>query len=85
MGVNFASGTTDGPGIPVSDIDFDSLREALLGPDSPVGDLVREHAKPTPEDIACHGNKSILLATGRVSAHHFSYFIIFDFQLNISR
>lgn len=68
MGINFASGTTDGPGIPVSEIDFDSLRDALLGPDSPLADLIKEHASPTAEDIACHAPKSILLATGRVSA-----------------
>ncbi|KAJ6625686.1 Neutral ceramidase [Pseudolycoriella hygida] len=65
LGINFASGTTDGPGVPVSDIDFESLRDALLGPDSPVADLVKEHASPTAEDIACHAPKPILLATGR--------------------
>lgn len=71
MGINFASGTTDGPGIPVSEIDFDALFDALLGPDSPVADLVKEFASPTAEDIVCHAPKSILLATGRVSAINF--------------
>ncbi|XP_037044481.1 neutral ceramidase-like [Bradysia coprophila] len=61
LGVNFASGTTDGPGIPVTEIDFD----AFLGPDSPVADLIREHASPTADDIVCHAPKPILLATGR--------------------
>lgn len=61
LGINFASGTTDGPGIPVTEIDFD----AFLGPDSPIADLVREFASPTAEDIVCHAPKPILLATGR--------------------
>ncbi len=71
MGVNFASGTTDGPGIPVSEIDFRTILDVLLGPDSPVADLVRDHASPTAEDIVCHAPKPILLATGRVSAINF--------------
>ncbi|KAG4070920.1 hypothetical protein HA402_001357 [Bradysia odoriphaga] len=61
LGINFASGTTDGPGIPVTEIDFD----AFLGPDSPVADLIREHASPTADDIVCHAPKPILIATGR--------------------
>jgi len=65
LGVNFASGTTDGPGIPVSEIDFDAILELILGPDSPVADLVRDMASPTAEDIVCHAPKRILLATGR--------------------
>lgn len=85
LGVNFASGTTDGPGIPVSEIDFDALFDALLGPDSPVADLVKEFASPTAEDIVCHAPKPILLATGRVSAQSISRdSLTFYLELNIS-
>lgn len=71
MGINFASGTTDGPGIPVSEINFEDLFELILGPDSPVAELVKEFFSPTAEDIVCHAPKPILLATGRVSAIDF--------------
>lgn len=58
MGYSFAAGTTDGPGA----MDF---RQGTTS-DNPFWNAVRDFmAEPSPQDIACHGKKPILIATGR--------------------
>lgn len=60
MGFSFAAGTTDGPGA------FDFTQGSTSG--NPFWDAVRDFiAEPTPDDIACHEPKPILLNTGRTS------------------
>lgn len=58
MGYSFAAGTTDGPGA------FNFAQGTTT--DNPFWNTVRDFiAEPSAEDIACHGQKPILLATGR--------------------
>lgn len=58
MGYSFAAGTTDGPGA------FDFAQGTTT--DNPLWNALRDFiAEPSPQDIACHGQKPILLATGR--------------------
>lgn len=58
MGYSFAAGTTDGPGA------FDFTQGTTS--DNPLWNTVRDFiAEPSPQDIACHGSKPILLCTGR--------------------
>lgn len=58
MGYSFAAGTTDGPGA------FD-FRQGTTS-DNPLWNAVRDFiAEPSQQDIACHGQKPILIATGR--------------------
>jgi neutral ceramidase len=58
MGYSFAAGTTDGPGA------FD-FRQGTTS-DNDFWNAVRDFiAEPSAFDIACHGSKPILLATGR--------------------
>lgn len=58
MGYSFAAGTTDGPGA------FDFKQGTLS--DNELWNIVRDFiAEPTPDDIYCHKEKPILLATGR--------------------
>ena len=60
MGYSFAAGTTDGPGA----LSF----EQGTTTSNPMWNFVRNFvARPTEDDIVCHGAKPILLATGRVS------------------
>lgn len=60
MGYSFAAGTTDGPGL------FAFEQGALTG--NALWNALRDFiVPPTPEDVACHAPKPILLATGRVS------------------
>lgn len=60
MGWSFGAGTTDGPGA------FDFTQGSTSG--NPFWDSVRDFiAEPTPDDIACHHPKPILLNTGRTS------------------
>ncbi|CRK93660.1 CLUMA_CG007189, isoform A [Clunio marinus] len=60
FGMSFAAGTTDGPG------GFDFTQGSTSG--NPFWDAVRDFvAEPTPDDIACHAPKPILLNTGRTS------------------
>ncbi|EFN86684.1 Neutral ceramidase [Harpegnathos saltator] len=59
MGYSFAAGTTDGPG--------SFAFEQGTTTSNPLWNTVRNLvAKPTKEDIDCHGAKPILLATGRM-------------------
>ncbi|XP_058788791.1 neutral ceramidase [Phymastichus coffea] len=59
MGYSFAAGTTDGPG--------SFAFEQGTTTSNPFWNTVRNFlAKPTAEDIRCHGAKPILLATGRM-------------------
>ncbi|XP_052755048.1 neutral ceramidase isoform X2 [Galleria mellonella] len=59
MGYSFAAGTTDGPGA------FD-FRQGTTSPNA-LWDAVRDFvAEPSPQDLACHAPKPILLATGRI-------------------
>lgn len=58
MGYSFAAGTTDGPGA------FDFTQGTTS--DNPLWNAVRDFiAEPSAQDIACHGKKPILIATGR--------------------
>lgn len=58
MGYSFAAGTTDGPGA------FDFSQGTTS--DNPLWNMARDFiAEPSPADIACHGSKPILIATGR--------------------
>lgn len=58
MGYSFAAGTTDGPGA------FDFTQGTTS--DNPFWNAVRDFiAQPSQQDIACHGSKPILIATGR--------------------
>lgn len=58
MGYSFAAGTTDGPGA------FDFAQGTTT--DNPFWNAVRDFiAEPSQQDIACHGAKPILIATGR--------------------
>ena len=60
MGMSFGAGTTDGPG------GFNFSQGSTSG--NPFWDSVRDFiAEPTPDDIACHDPKPILLNTGRTS------------------
>lgn len=55
---SFAAGTTDGPGA------FDFMQGTTS--DNPLWNAVRDFiAEPSAQDIACHGPKPILIATGR--------------------
>ncbi|XP_001606211.2 neutral ceramidase isoform X1 [Nasonia vitripennis] len=59
MGYSFAAGTTDGPG--------SFAFEQGTTTSNPFWNTVRNFlAKPTDEDVRCHGAKPILLATGRM-------------------
>jgi len=59
MGYSFAAGTTDGPG------EFDFVQGELTG--NPFWDFVSHLLKePTPEQVACHAPKPILLDTGEL-------------------
>lgn len=67
MGVAFAAGTTDGVG------EF-NFHQASNTTDSanPFWYIVRDFVfPPTPEDVACHAPKPILIMSGRVSARKF--------------
>ncbi|CAO1418967.1 unnamed protein product [Diamesa serratosioi] len=58
LGYSFAAGTTDGPGA------FDFKQGTLS--DNELWNIVRDFvAEPTKDDIYCHKEKPILLATGR--------------------
>lgn len=60
LGFSFGAGTMDGPG------GFDFTQGSTSG--NPFWDAVRDFiAEPTPDDIACHHPKPILLNTGRTS------------------
>lgn len=60
MGFSFAAGTTDGPGA------FNFTQGQT--DDNPFWNAVRNFlAEPTPDDIACHAPKPILLMTGRTT------------------
>lgn len=60
MGYSFAAGTTDGPGA------FDFAQGTIS--DNPFWNTVRDFiAEPSAQDIACHGQKPILIATGRAN------------------
>lgn len=64
MGYSFAAGTTDGPGA----MDFAQGTTS----DNPFWNAVRDFmAEPSPQDIACHGKKPILVATGRAVFPYF--------------
>lgn len=68
MGYSFAAGTTDGPG--------SFAFEQGTTTSNPFWNTVRNFlAKPTDEDVKCHGAKPILLDTGRVSTSIF--FLLF--------
>lgn len=60
MGYSFAAGTTDGPGA------FDFAQGTTS--DNPFWNAVRDFiAEPSAQDIACHGQKPILIATGKAT------------------
>lgn len=61
MGHTFSSGTIDGPGL----FSFESGSKSS---DNPLWDLVTNFVpKPSPEQVECHAEKSILISTGEVS------------------
>lgn len=61
MGHTFSSGTIDGPGL------F-SFEGGSKSSNNPLWDLVTNFVpKPSPEQVECHAEKSILISTGEVS------------------
>jgi len=61
MGHTFSSGTIDGPGL------F-SFEAGSKSSNNPLWDIVTNFVpKPSPEQVKCHAEKSILISTGEVS------------------
>ena len=64
VGFSFAAGTTDGPGA------FNFVQGDNTTSGNPLWDEIRKLIKdPTPEQVACHHPKPILLDTGEIKPH----------------